>query len=57
MEVENLRYNKNLLPEMKDRKIWEKEERLDPKYEWNLYNGLGGTDIYEKLARERVIKW
>ena len=42
---------------MKDRKIWEKEERLDPKYEWNLYNGLGGTDIYEKLARERVIKW
>lgn len=41
---------------MKDRKIREKEERLDPKYERNLYNGLGGTDILERIAREKVIK-
>jgi hypothetical protein len=50
--VENLKFNKNMLPEMKDRKIKEKEERLNPKYERNLYNGTGGTDCLEKIARE-----
>lgn len=56
MEVANLKYNKNLLPEMKDRWIWEKEERLDPKYERNVFNGLEGSDMYERIIKERVVK-
>lgn len=41
---------------MKDKKIKEKQERLDPKYERNLYNGMGDTDNFEKIYREWATK-
>jgi len=38
-----------LIPDLKDKKVKEKQERLDPKYERNLYNGMGDTDNFEKI--------
>ena len=50
--IETLKFNKQLIPDLKDKKIKEKQERLDPKYERNLYNGMGDTDNFEKIYRE-----
>ena len=54
--IETLKFNKQLIPDLKDKKIKEKQERLDPKYERNLYNGMGDTDNFEKIYREWATK-